>query len=221
VVLMVLSVLGALSLLSLPERHLPSRPASVLMVPLGVAGEEGSYPDAATLSALSSDLRRSLHCEYAVATPATLPRRFLSAETAQLRVDRALTEVARRYSGKGYFRVLAVTAQDVTVPDYNFLFGLAQSPGLAAIISVHRLSRGADGQRRRERIAKIALHELGHTLGLAHTSDQQSVMVYSNSLPELDAAGRYFTQHEVAMLLRLHPGLAGKVFAHGSGAPAG
>ncbi len=192
-------------------------PYSVLIVPLGVAGEDRSIPDDATLTAMVEDLRKSVDFDYTIAEPVKLPRRFLTRHTGQMRVDLALDEVSQRYEGKGYFRVMGITAQDITIPDYNFLFGLAQRPGLACVVSVERLAWRADAELRRQRIANITLHELGHTLGLSHTPDKQSVMVYSDSLDELDASGRFFTERDVELLVARRPDFAGRVFAHGSG----
>jgi Peptidase family M54 len=78
-------------------------------------------------------------------------------------------------------RVLAVNAHEL-----NFVFGIAQSRGRAAVISLCRLGLGADPPLRRERVLKEAVHELGHTLGLNHCPDAKCVMHFSNSLADTD-----------------------------------
>ncbi len=213
IVAVAVSIVTATSLVERPEERVPVKPASLLLVPIGVAGDKSSLPDRATLDALSEDLSQSLAFAYAISEPCMLPRTLLNRESGQLRVNLALSEVSYRYRNSGYFRVLGVTARDITIPDYNFLFGLAQSPGIACLISVARLGWGADEEQRRRRTAKIALHEVGHTLGLGYTPDQTSVMVYANSLAELDSSGSRFTAHDVGVLLAKIPELAGKGIA--------
>jgi len=213
VMLAIVSVIAAVQLLKHPMDIVPSDQISLLVVPIGVAGDETSLPDERVLLALIEDLRSSLDINYAIAKPYALPKTLLNRETGQLRADLALSDVAQRYRRSGYFRVLGVTARDITTPSYDFLFGLADTRGFACVMSVHRLRWGADEELTRERIAKIALHEVGHTLGRGHTPDIDSVMVYSDSLAELDESGSYFTERDLELLLARVPELTGRVKA--------
>lgn len=86
---------------------------------------------------------------------------------------------------------LAVTEVDLYVPVLTFVFGEAQLGGPRAIVSVHRLRDEYYGQPRDEakldaRLAKGALHELGHTLGLRHCDDWRCVMASSHAVERLD-----------------------------------
>jgi len=213
IILAAISVVAGVQLLKHPVDIKPPDRTSLLVVPVGVAGDEASIPDESVLSALSEDLCQSLNIEYSIAKPHILPKTLLTRETGQLRVDLALSDISQRYRRSGYFRVLGVTARDITIPNYNFLFGLADKHGFACMMSVHRLSWGADEELTRERIAKIALHEVGHTLGRGHTPDINSVMVYSDSLSGLDESGSRFTALDVTIILTKMPELAGKVIA--------
>lgn len=82
-------------------------------------------------------------------------------------------------------RVLGVTDADLYAADLNFVFGMADVYGQAAVVSVHRL-QSEDRMRARERVLKEALHELGHTFGLAHCADPRCVMYFSNTLADTD-----------------------------------
>jgi archaemetzincin len=71
------------------------------------------------------------------------------------------------------------------------VFGEAECPGKAALISLWRLRPEYYGSSPKielfvERGTKEALHELGHTLGLRHCSNPFCVMYFSNSIFETD-----------------------------------
>jgi archaemetzincin len=86
-------------------------------------------------------------------------------------------------------RVLAVTEADLYADDINFILGMAESRGRTAVISLCRLALGTDREKRRMRALKEAVHELGHTLGLAHCPDAGCVMHFSNALADTDRKG--------------------------------
>jgi len=87
--------------------------------------------------------------------------------------------------------ILGVTDVDIYVQGLNFVFGEAQCPGKAAVISLYRLRPefyGAPNDERLflERTAKEAIHELGHTLGLRHCSNPLCVMHFSLNIGMTD-----------------------------------
>ena len=95
----------------------------------------------------------------------------------------------------GYDRVLGVTDVDLYLPGMNFVFGLAGRRN--AVISLHRLRQSfyglpEDTEIFRRRAIVEAVHELGHTLGLAHCEDSQCVMHFSNTIADTDRKGPAF-----------------------------
>ncbi len=96
-------------------------------------------------------------------------------------------------------RVVGVTAADLFEPGLNFVFGLAERPGRAAVVSAHRLLTPA-GRRFLARLMKEVNHELGHTFGLGHCSEPTCVMRFSNSVVEVDEKGRFFCPRCRALL---------------------
>lgn len=103
----------------------------------------------------------------------------------------ALLAAVRRGRGR---HILGLTDLDLYSGDLNFVFGLAQLPGKAAVISLFRLRHGADRTTFRIRAVKEALHELGHTLGLRHCRDPRCVMHFSNSLADTDRKGAEYCE---------------------------
>jgi len=93
--------------------------------------------------------------------------------------------------------VLGVIDKDLYVPELNFVFGQAESPGRCALISITRLRQEyyglpKDDKLFLERVAKEAVHELGHTQELQHCSNPECVMFFSNSLMDTDRKSSSF-----------------------------
>ena len=68
-------------------------------------------------------------------------------------------------------KIIGITAKDISstkddIYDWGII-GLAKSPGKACIISTFRI-KTPNKVLFNERFIKVALHELGHTLGLSH-----------------------------------------------------
>jgi archaemetzincin len=82
-------------------------------------------------------------------------------------------------------RLLGVTDADLFIPVLTFVFGEARLGGRAAVVSTARL--GPPGPLLAERLAKEAVHELGHTYGLLHCDIERCVMLRSPTLRDVDA----------------------------------
>jgi len=87
--------------------------------------------------------------------------------------------------------VLGVTAVDLYLSVFTFVFGAAVLGGRAAVVSTHRLDPvhyGFDSAPvlLRERLVKEAAHECGHLFGAVHCPNPGCVMQFSGAVEEID-----------------------------------
>ncbi len=122
--------------------------------------------------------------------PVSIPAYAFNPNRRQYLSDLFLEELGR-LEAEGALKVLGVTEVDLYTRGLNFVFGQAKLGGREAVISLARLRQSFYGLPEDEgllllRALKEAIHELGHTWGLAHCPDPLCVMHFSNSLRETD-----------------------------------
>jgi archaemetzincin len=83
-------------------------------------------------------------------------------------------------------KLLGVTDVDLFIPVLTFVFGEAQLGGHAAVVSVARLRDPRSPRLLHVRLAKEAVHEVGHTFGLVHCASRTCVMARSAGLAAVD-----------------------------------
>ena len=109
-----------------------------------------------------------------------LPKAAWYAPRSRYRADILLDELTGNTPGT-YRIVIGLTAKDISVTkdqheDWG-IFGLGQLGGRTCVVSTFRLgARGADEAKLRERLRKVAIHEVGHVMGLPHCPHEGCVM---------------------------------------------
>ncbi len=86
-------------------------------------------------------------------------------------------------------KVLGITDRDLFIPILTYVFGEAQLGGRAALVSTARLYEDVElhgPQLLVERLAKEAVHEVGHAFGLVHCASEGCVMGRSPAVREVD-----------------------------------
>ena len=140
------------------------------------------------------ELREGLAREFAVPcevlAPEPEPEFAFNLARRQYYSTQILLEMNRRPLPNA-LKILGVTAVDLYIPILTFVFGEAQMQGGCAVVSTHRLHQEfyglpADPGLMRNRLLKEAVHELGHTLSLAHCEDYQCVMSPSHGVEWID-----------------------------------
>ena len=162
----------------------PAAPLTALVevVPLGAINQTAAAVVAANLQAilgLNADL----------APPAPEPDYALAPSRGQYDAGLILQNLATRPTPPPL--CLGLTRHDLCLPFLSHVFGEAQLEGRAAVVSLHRLGQGPDGQPASralmlERAAKVALHETAHLLGLTHCRAPRCLMNFSAGLEKLD-----------------------------------
>lgn len=92
---------------------------------------------------------------------------------------------------------VGITAHDLGLALFTFVFGRAKKGGHAAIVSLARLDPAHYGMPPdpdvfAKRAAAEVMHELGHVAGLAHCRDMGCIMYFSTNVEAVDIRGAGF-----------------------------
>ncbi|MEW5913562.1 MAG: archaemetzincin [Thermodesulfobacteriota bacterium] len=162
----------------------PDAPATPLVevVPLGRVSQTAVAVAAANLQAIFN-LNASVSAPWPEPTYALVPTR------GQYDAGPILRALAQDQAGPPLR--LGLTGRDLCLPFLSYVFGEAQVEGRAAVVSMYRLQDAAQGGKvsralMLERLAKIALHETAHVLGLVHCQAPGCLMNFASSLASLD-----------------------------------
>lgn len=134
------------------------------------------------LDEIEGTLEQELQVEVTRREPIALPRSAYYAPRRRYRADKLLDHLLTLVEDEpDTTRVLGLTEVDISTTKGKFhdwgIFGLAYSPGRAAVVSSRRLRRGAKNRGQlRFRVASTALHEVGHTFGLPHCTEARCPM---------------------------------------------
>ena len=134
--------------------------------------------------AVEAGLQESLPVEVRRGPTWDLPKSAYYPPRRRYRADKLidlLSEAARDDREHSEVRYLGLTSVDISTTkdghkDWG-IFGLAFSPGQGAVISSHRLKKRAKGREHVAfRVTNTAIHEVGHSLGLAHCAEPRCPM---------------------------------------------
>lgn len=91
------------------------------------------------------------------------------------------SKILAKYRSKE--NLLILTEKDIAVKnktretDEWGVLGLGYRPGTTCVVSTFRMKRNATSVKIKERLKKVALHEIGHNLGLKHCTSHPECMM--------------------------------------------
>jgi len=109
-----------------------------------------------------------------------LPKEAWYEPRSRYRADKLLDFLDDQTAAK-YRIVIGLTSKDISTTkdeheDWG-IFGLGELGGRVCVVSTFRLNaRGADEKKLRERFWKVAVHEVGHVMGLDHCPKKGCIM---------------------------------------------
>jgi archaemetzincin len=155
---------------------------------------------------LAARLSRRMGAPCGLLTPPSETRARLLPGRDQADADALLASLERLPAPPDAVLV-GVTPEDIAIPIFTFVFGLARMGGRAALISLARLDPGFYGLPRNDelilaRAVNEILHELGHVAQLQHCDSGACLMRFAGSVEKVDVRGSAFCGACIARLPR-------------------
>jgi archaemetzincin len=149
------------------------KPAPIALQPLGGVKAE-------RIDVVKRGLEQSFGVTVIVLENRPLPKSAWYAPRGRYRADELLEHLKVVVPAK-HPVVIGVTEKDIsTTKDEHVdwgIFGLGEVDGRSCVVSTFRLgARGANEAKLRERLRKVAIHEVGHVTGLPHCPEAGCVM---------------------------------------------
>ena len=149
-----------------------------------------------TLEALAARLSRHVELACHVLAGGTeLPLRRIPGRD-QLDANALLEALEARATSDSRLLV-GVAGEDIAVPLFTFVFGLARQGGRACVVSLARTDPSfyglpPDPGLRDERAVAEVLHEIGHLATLEHCPDRGCLMSFAGNIERVDTRGGRF-----------------------------
>ncbi len=159
--------------------------------------------DAKLLQKLAIQLEKSFNFPVKILSQLELAKTNYNPVRRQFDANKILAET-RQVDFSDLKKIVGLCDVDLFASDLNFIFGVAEAPGRAAVVSTFRLRPEFSSPVKNEQISngvlfytrllKEVIHELGHAFGLSHCPDKKCVMYYSNVIQDTDLKNTTFCE---------------------------
>lgn len=132
------------------------------------------------LAVIKAGLEQAFGVKVVVLAQQSLPKDAWYEPRGRYRADKLLSFLKQAID-PAYPIVIGCTEKDISTTKGEHIdwgiFGLGELDGRTCVVSTFRLgARGADEAKLRERLRKVAIHEVGHVTGLPHCTQENCVM---------------------------------------------
>jgi len=162
-----------LLVLFLASSFVNTKPKTIYILPLGDVDKE--YIDF-----IKTSIKNFYGYDCAIKSKLNLTKDILAGSGTRYEAGKIL----KKYNSKE--NVLLITEKDIAhkksidFPEWG-VFGLGFRPGTTCVVSTFRLKKNVPKAKFLERLKKVALHEIGHNLGLDHCTNDKECMMTSAS----------------------------------------
>ncbi len=175
-----------------PSYIMTAKKKSVGIVPFGNVDET-------VLNIISDNISGCFNIPTQILAPVNQPEYALDERRLQYNAA-MIIEYLESVNFDNYDKTIGVLNQDLFIPIFTHVFGEARQGGRCGLVSLFRLRKNTDGSSPckaliHERVAKVALHELGHLFDLLHCENKRCLMHFSGGLEELDEMSPDFCKY--------------------------
>lgn len=174
-----------------PDTYIFQASDRIVVIPLGEV-------DAVAVRVVAANIQAVFDIATDVSKPWPAPEAALFPTRNQYNAAQIIKSLGD--SAQPPMRRMGIISGDISLPFLTYVFGEAHIGGRAAVISTYRLQRPHNGvvpdkSKVYERLARIAVHETGHLLGLSHCQTPRCIMNFSVGLDKLDTLGLGFCHY--------------------------
>ncbi len=158
-----------------------------------IAIQPYNFTDTAQLYFLKTNIENYYHFKVILLPNKEVPKEAWYAPRNRYKADK-LIRILKDTKPDSVNYIMGITPKDISIkkediPDYGIM-GLGFRPGPSCIVSTFRL-KTPNNNLLKERLAKVALHEIGHNLGLPHCTTNNCFMhAAEGSIKQIDAEKR-------------------------------